>query len=62
MVSLRPLVVPPRTCSAERLQFDLDFANVGNGRIGSVERPIGGGRGRPDDHGNADDYRGGKLS
>ena len=51
-----------RTCGAERLQFDLDFADVGNGRIGAIERPIGGGRGRPGERGNADDYRGGKLS
>jgi hypothetical protein len=49
-------------CGAKRLEFDLYFANVGNGRIRSVERPIGGGRGRPGERGNADDYRGGKLS
>jgi hypothetical protein len=29
-------------CGAKRLEFDLYFANVGNGRIRAVEGPIGG--------------------
>src|SRR5262249_38363240 len=31
----------PRMCGAKRLKFDLDFANVGNGRIRAIEGTIG---------------------
>jgi hypothetical protein len=43
-------------CGAKRLEFDLYFANVGNGRIRAVERPVGGGRDCPSDRTNSDDH------
>jgi hypothetical protein len=42
MTSARPLVVPAACCGTKGLEFDLNFADISNGRISAIERSIGG--------------------